>query len=290
MNTFMIIDDDVSVVKILSNLIKKHKLGKIVEELYSSEHAVKEVLFYNPDILLIDYLMTPMDGIFIIKTLQERSYDGKIIMISQVEDIPMISKAYNSGIQFFISKPINAIEVVKVIKNVSHSLELERSLALIKSALSNIAQPSINVEQGQYTIKSVLMDLGISGELGSQDLMKVIEKVKELKKKNLETTYKLQDVYEKIINESEEVRNHSNEKNIKSFEQRIRRTIQKALENLAQLGIDDYYNPKFTEYSSLLFDLRQVKQEMKYIEDLSPDRGRINIKKFIEGIIIKVDM
>lgn len=290
MNTFMIIDDDISVVKILSNLIKKYKLGKIVEELYSSEHAVKEVLFYNPDILLIDYLMIPIDGVSIIKTLQERSYHGKIIMVSQVEDIPMISKAYNNGIQFFINKPINAIEVVKVIKNVSHSIELERSLALIQSALSNVAQPSINVEREQYTIKNVLMDLGISGELGSQDLIKVIEKVKELKKKNPETTYRLQDVYEKIINESEEVGNHSNEKNIKTFEQRIRRTIQKALENLAQLGIDDYYNPKFTEYSSLLFDLRQVKQEMKYIENLTSERGRINIKKFIEGIIIKVDM
>ncbi|SJZ58788.1 response regulator [Garciella nitratireducens] len=290
MNTFMIIDDDITVVKMIGSLIKKHELGKVVEELYSSEHAVKEVLFYNPDILLIDYLITPMDGVSVIQILQERGYYGKIIMISQVEDVPMISKAYHQGIEFFISKPINAIEVVKVIKNVSYSLELERSLNKIKSALSSVVHSSINIEEQEYTIKNILMDLGIIGELGCQDLIKVIEEVKEFKKKNSQTTYRLQDIYEKVVNRNKKMKNDSNEKNMKSFEQRIRRTIQKALENLAQLGMDDYYNPIFIEYASLLFDLTQVKQEMKYLEGLSHDRGRINIKKFIEGILTKINM
>ena len=55
------------------------------------------------------------------------------------------------------------------------------------------------------------------------------------------------------------------------------------------MGLDDYYNAKFTEYSTLLFDFKQVKQEMNYIENRSKYRGKINIRKFIEGIISKID-
>lgn len=288
MNTFMIIEDDISVVKMLSTLIKKNNLGKVVEELYSSEHAIEEILFYHPDILLIDYLMSPMDGVLVTEKITKKGYKGKIIMISQVEAGPMISKAYNNGIHFFISKPINAIEVVKVIKNVSHSIELERSLEQIKSALSTADGTNAPLpQQEKESMKNILSDLGVISESGSSDLIKVIRKVKDLKEKNSNETYRLQDIYREIVMEKKEFDYNANEKNIKSFEQRIRRTIQKALENLAQIGIDDYYNPIFIEYSSLIFDLKQVKQEMKHIENASLSRGRINIKKFIEGIINK---
>ena len=37
-------------------------------------------------------------------------------MISQVSSKDMIAKAYESGIEYYISKPINAIEVESVIK------------------------------------------------------------------------------------------------------------------------------------------------------------------------------
>lgn len=291
MNTFMIIDDDVSVVKMISTLIRKNHLGKVVEELYCSEHAIEEILFYNPDILLIDYLMHPMDGVFVTQEIRKKGYKGQVIMISQVEADPMRSKAYNNGVHFFISKPINAIEVVKVIKNVSHSIELERSLEQIKSALSRIEGADAPLPQSKgKSVKDILGDLGIIAESGAADLIRVIEKVKELKEKNPSETYRLHDIYQEIIGEKKEFHHSVSEKDRKSFEQRIRRTVQKALENLAQIGIDDYYNPVFSEYASLIFDLKQVKQEMKYVEGLSKDRGGINIKKFIEGIVIKINM
>lgn len=40
----------------------------------------------------------------------------KCIMISQVSAKELISKAYSAGIDFFISKPINLIEVRSVLK------------------------------------------------------------------------------------------------------------------------------------------------------------------------------
>ncbi len=283
--TFIILDDDKSIIKILNTIITNN-LGKVVAELYSGLHAVEEILFYNPDILLIDYLLPNKDGVQIVKEVKEKGYTGKIIMISQVEDQEMVSKAYNEGVLFFISKPINFIEVINVIKNVSINIELENSMTLIKSAL-NLSNNSVSMPIKRNItneIEEILADLGIIGDSGSQMLILLIEKIIEYKHINNNFNYKLGDIYLQIIEDSEEDKSIS----IKTLEQRIRRLIIKALSNLSQMGADDYYNPKFIEYSSLLFDFKQIRQEMSYIEDSKKGRGKINIKKFIEGIISKI--
>ncbi len=282
--TFLILDDDISIVKILKTIITNN-LGKVVAELDSGLHAVEEILFYNPDILLIDYLLPHKDGVQIVKEIKEKGFAGKVIMISQVEDQEMVSKAYNKGVIFFISKPINFIEVINVIKNVTSNIELENSMNLIKSAL-NISAETINIPKKRNItneIEEILTDLGIIGDSGAQLLIQLILKVIEYKKLYTHSDYKLQDLYVEIIQQSED-----KVINIKTLEQRIRRLIIKSLSNLAQMGADDYYNPKFIEYSSLLFDFKQIRQQMSHIEDPKKHRGKINIKKFIEGIVSKI--
>lgn len=286
-NTFVIIDDDKSIVKILNTIITNN-LGKVVAELDSGLHAVEEILFYNPDILLIDYLLPYKDGVQIVKEVKGKGFTGKVIMISQVEDQEMVSQAYNEGVLFFISKPINFIEVINVIKNVAKNIELENSMALIKNALNLSASTGDrSVKRNiRSEIEEILADVGIIGDSGAQVLIELIEKVIENKSVDNHADYKLQDLYMEVIHESKE----DNNINMKTLEQRIRRLIIKALSNLSQMGVDDYYNPKFIEYSSLLFDFKQIRQEMSYIEDPKNDRGKINIKKFIEGIVSKIKM
>lgn len=294
MTNFLIIDDDISVVKMISNLIKKNNLGKVVEELYSGEHAIDEILFYNPDILLIDYLLPSIDGVEIVKAVKNRGYTGKVIMISQVEDEPMISSAYNTGVLFFISKPINSIEVVNVIKNVSHSIELERSLSVIKTALTSVGKSKSEFvfEDTSTKIENIFNNLGLIGDTGTKDLINIIQKVYDYNRIYNSSNYKLQDIYLELIEDENEnnepLDDESKSRKIKALEQRIRRTIQKALSNIAELGVDDYYNPTFTEYSNSLFDFKQVRQEMKYIENPKSKRGGVNIKKFVEGIVSKL--
>ncbi|WZL74588.1 response regulator [Clostridiaceae bacterium 35-E11] len=288
-NTFLIIDDDINIRKMLKHLIAKNHLGKVVEELDSGKHAVEEIIFYHPDIVLIDFLLPVKDGLEIIKSAKSQNYLGKFIMISQVEDDHMIARAYEQGIVFFIHKPINMIEAMNVIKGVCHNIELEKSVALIKNAVFNINQTQhpVSTPNLEDQIADLFTDIGIIGESGSKDLTDVILNVVSLKKKMPTIQYQLQDIYQEIASEE----NSLNNKKIsaRTVEQRIRRTILKALENIAELGNDDYYNNKFVEYSTRLFDFKQVKQEIRFINDPNEDRGKINIKKFIEGIISRLN-
>lgn len=289
--TFLIIDDDVNIRKMLGFLIRKEKLGKVVAELDSGEHAVQEIIFYNPDIVLIDLLLPVKDGIEIIKSAKTQGYKGKFIMISQVEDDEMVSKAYESGILFFISKPINNIEAINVIKGVCRNIELEKSVALIKNTVLNIGEiksknsskePSLDEQ-----IANIFTEIGIVGSTGSNDLREVIYKIIDIKKRNPSATYQLQKLYEEIAEEKSLVGNEIINK--RTIEKRIRRTIQKSLQTIAELGHDDYYNTKFSEYSTTLYDFKQVKQEMRHIDNPKEERGKISIKKFIEGIISKLN-
>ncbi|TYP53761.1 DNA-binding domain-containing protein [Thermosediminibacter litoriperuensis] len=289
--TFMIIDDDINVRKMLALLIRKNKLGKVLTELDSGKHAVQEILFFNPDIVLIDLLLPALDGIEVINEARSKGYKGKFIMISQVEDEKMVAKAYESGILFFINKPINNIEVVSVIKGVCCNIDLENSLALIKNTVMNCdaenyqikdIKSDINIET---RINKIFSDLGIIGAAGSKELLKVIYTVHKLKLENPNAEYQLQDIYEKVL---QEYGDNIEKLNVKSLEQRVRRTIQKALQTLAELGSSDFDNDIFLEYSTLLFDFKQVRQQMRHIEDPNEEPGKINIKKFIEGIIVKL--
>ncbi len=288
-NTFLIIDDDMNIRKMLKQIVLKNNFGRIVAELSSGEHAVEEIIFYNPDIVLIDLLLPVKDGIDIIDQTIAQGFTGKFIMISQVENEHMVSSAYEKGIMFFIHKPINMLEAIHVIKMVSQNIELERSVNLIKNVLSGIdsSSTSTNVSSIEDGIRNVLTDIGIISEAGSKDLITVIHRIILHKKKNPLISYQLQDIYQQIANED------ANTKDVKAsartLEQRIRRTILKAMENISQLGLDDYYNPKFTEYSSRLFELKQVKQEMRYIENPAEERGKINIKRFVEGVISQIN-
>ena len=95
----------------------------------------------------------------------------------------------------------------------------------------------------------------------------------------------MQDLYQHL---SKYYENNDGKKStdIKAIEMRIRRAIDKALRNVASMGIEDYNNEQFLRFTSTLFDFVEIKKEMDYLRGKSPVSGKINIKKFIEGSIL----
>lgn len=277
MKTIMIIDDDPSIVKMLSMIVDENQLGKVSATLSSGEHAVDEILFYRPDIVLIDLLLPVKDGIKIIQTLKAKQFKGKFIMISQVEDAHMISNAYKEGTLFYISKPINANEVISIIREVSRVIDLEYSVAIIQGALMPLSKtPSIDPKIDVHNrLNQILVELGISSESGIEDLKAVLFDIMKQKNANVEGSYQLQQSYENI----------SNGQNARTVEQRIRRVINKAFIYLVEIGYDDPYHPVFQEYAGLLFDLKQIKMEIRRVDDEYRPKGKVNIKRFIEGVL-----
>ncbi len=274
----LIVDDDDNIIRILEKIIKDKELGTIVGKVNDGISALEDIKILKPDIVLVDLLMPCKDGISLIREAKAMYSDIQYIMISQVSSKDMISKAYESGIEYYISKPINAIEVQTVINKVKEKINMMEKLNQIQNLFSSDTKNETKEDKSNIKshgniegVKTVMQRIGIIGESGSQDIIDVVKYLIDANKSMCDFTVK-------------EICSIFND-NPKTMEQRIRRTASVGLINLANIGIEDYMNEIFTEYSNALYNFEQLKIEMDFIRGKGKKRGKVNIKKFIDGIV-----
>lgn len=130
-----IVEDDISVISILEDIVESNDLGTVCGD-SGSGLDLDKILALAPDLVLVDLLMPGKDGIQVVRELKERGCLAKFIMISQVSSKEMVAKAYLAGVDFFINKPINLIEVRQVIRNIRQQMENERDLNTIQSVFT----------------------------------------------------------------------------------------------------------------------------------------------------------
>lgn len=272
---YYIIDDDVNIVRILANLIEENGSGEVIGSSNDGETALKEILMCNPDIVLVDLLLPKLDGNSLVREVKLLKPKIKFIMISQVSDVKLIEDSYNSGIEFFISKPINKIEVEKVTSKVAEKIEIENMLNSIKKVFKNTSTEKNTEDNNIKIIKRILSKFGMLGEKGTNDIIKICMYLLETKKSFEECNFN--DLC-CIIGDSP-----------KTVQQRIRRAIKTGLTNLAYIGVEDYYNESFQDYSKGMFDFASVKAEMDYIKGKNKTGGKVVIGKFFEGLLLQCE-
>jgi len=277
MTTFYILDDNLSAVKSLMNIIQSRNLGEIIGTNTNAVKGKAEILLKKPDIALVDILMPELDGISIVKQVKEVEPEISFIAFSQVVDKDMIADAYNAGIEFYISKPNNIIESEAVIRKVMEKREMNTVLSSIRSVIGNPAVPKKEDEKPKNTslekAKKILASVGMLGESGTKDILNVYEK---LFAKN--EHYNSKDTINSYATEIKE--------DPKIVKQRIRRAIKRGLTNIASIGVEDYYNEIFEEYGRTLFTFDVVRNEMDLLRGKYPYGGKPSIDKFFEGLEI----
>ncbi|MDQ0903106.1 response regulator [Paenibacillus sp. V4I7] len=288
--SIMIVDDDVVCRSMLQDIIDECGIGEVMGTAEGGIEGARMILKSKPDVVLIDLLMPDQDGIETITQLKNSGYDGKFIMISQIENKDMVGEAYQKGIEFFIHKPINRVEVEHVLSKVNEQWKYERYVSEIKQSLAklDIAGPSSpRIERKvRDVVKAILMDLGIIGEIGSKDIIALMENA--IEHREATSFPPLKELYESVANTYKQGQKDI-EKESKAIEQRIRRTIMAALNNMASIGLTDYSNPKFEYYAPLYFDFQDIRMRMKVMdEELQPDKGKVNIKKFLQVFYMEI--
>ena len=271
---FYLLDDDRNVRRILKLIITERGLGEVCGASASAQEALEDFTYIKPDVVVVDLLMPEMDGITFVKLAREQMEDTAFVMLSQVSSKEMISQAYESGIEFYIQKPVNSVEVERVLNSVCQKLLMSRTITKVQDLfLSTSAEAhAAPVEKESTTrLRNILQKLGIIGELGSRDIMQLVD----------------------YLTEHEGALNHTTLTNLcaqlspnpKSVEQRIRRAAQAGMVNLAHLGLEDYSNEVFTEYASTLYNFEQVRREMDFIRGKSDKHGNVKIKNFLNALV-----
>ena len=274
--TFYILDDHIGAVQVLQRIVQKNELGTVVGTNTDPEKGIQEIIDLSPDIVLIDLLMPKMDGISVVKKIHPLKPDINFIMISQVVDKPMIQDAYEAGIEFFITKPNNVIEIKQVINNIIEKRKMAQALAGIRNIMGTEHEAPAETSQTQADTainkaRRILGSIGMLGETGTKDIVAIMEiLIKDgghyESKNSIDSYAKSLDADAKIVR------------------QRIRRAIKKGLTNLASLGVEDYYNETFSDYGNTLFDFEAVRMEMDLLRGKGDVGGSPSIDKFFEGL------
>ncbi|MBQ7007557.1 MAG: response regulator [Oscillospiraceae bacterium] len=273
-----IVEDDISIISILEDIIETHNLGEICGDCGGEVANISDILRCKPDVVLVDFFIPVMDGVEVVNEIRKLNSSIKFIMISQVSSKELIGKAYTAGINFFIQKPINLIEVKSVLGNLKTQIENERTLENIrKMFVTNVPlqiEPAIEDEYSKK-IRMILSHIGMSGEKGCGDIISICE---YLHHNNIPVSQISVSQMCEAVSASP-----------KNMEQRVRRAIAAGMNNIAHMGIEDFMNETFMRYSSTLFSFEDVRSEMDHIRGKSPYGGKISIKKFIDGLMLEAD-
>ena len=184
---YYIVEDDPSVINVLQDIIEDRRLGTVTGTSGENGADIDEILVKKPDIILVDFLMPGKDGMQVVRELRERGCTAKIVMISQVSSKEMIGKAYTAGIDFFINKPINLIEVTTVLKNVETQLKNEKAINNLRNMLMTEisdmpeekgAPAAAAAEDYEKKVRYILNRIGMSGEKGAEDIVRICEYLK----------------------------------------------------------------------------------------------------------------
>ena len=258
-----IAEDDPSVIGVLEDILESSALGRVCGASEEGAPDPERIMALDPDLVLVDLLMPGRDGIQLVRELKELGSRAKFVMISQVSAKELIAKAYQAGVEFFIQKPINLIEVRQVVGNVIRQMENERALHTIQSVFQS--------REWRRRIQYILSQLGMAGEKGAGDIMELCLFL--LERKQTASQIGVGTLCRQLSDSP------------KTMEQRVRRAVERGLGHIASLGVEDYGNEFFTQYAAVLFPFPEVRAEMAHLRGKG-GRGKVNLKKFLDGMPI----
>ena len=276
MISIFLLDDDPNVTDILKRIIRQKELGRVCGFSQDPAEALEDLRYTQPDLVIADLLMPGMDGVTFVKKARQILPAASYIMLSQVSSKDMIAAAYDAGVEFFIQKPINGVEVVSVIQNVAQKQSLQRTMDQMTKLLSASGGREKPVSPEDRSpelekLRRILSRIGILGVTGADDILTVCADF--LRREEEPGSVTLKDICARFSDSP------------KSMEQRIRRAAAAGMTNLAHMGLDDYYNEDFSEYAGMLYSFDQVRKEMDYIQGKTDQRGNVKIKKFLSALL-----
>lgn len=272
---FYIVDDDNKATSLLKDIIENDFNNSVVGTTYNSEQAVEDVIRLSIDVMFVNPSLSQIDGIKLIKRIQQSNHHPHFIMVSQAFDPSMRTNSYQAGVDFCIEKPINVAEIKTIIRLIGENINMSNRMLQILDLVSGAAnQNTVDISfksKEKENIRSILRFLGITNGSGAQDITRIINVMVE------------QELAFEAVNFQEVFRCDDHGKKI--ILQRIRRDLKTGLNNLAHMCIDYPENDIILEYANNLFEYKNVHNEMQMIDGKLSHGGQVSVKHFFNGLI-----
>lgn len=112
----LIVDDEYRIAMLIKKLIKWDEIGlECINVVDNGETAYNIIQEENPDIVITDIRMPKINGLDLIKMTKEINNTAKFIVISGYKEFEYAHKALQYGVNDYLLKPINEVELNKVL-------------------------------------------------------------------------------------------------------------------------------------------------------------------------------
>ncbi|WP_040761287.1 response regulator transcription factor [Ruminiclostridium cellobioparum] len=169
MQKVMIVDDELRIRQGLAKLIEWEEYGlEIVCEAANGKDALRQLEENEINVIVTDIKMPVMDGIELIKEINKRALDVRIIVLSGFDDFSFVKNAMKLGAENYLLKPVNKEELLGTIKDMLEDIKSKRiSDIQNRAGLTYLRNNTLNrivkneIKPNELRDKSELLELNI---------------------------------------------------------------------------------------------------------------------------------
>jgi two-component system, OmpR family, response regulator len=106
----LVVDDEPSIVDAVATALRYE--GFDVEEATSGREAVAAVARFEPDLVVLDWMLPDIDGLEVGRRIRDRGFDTAILFLTAKEAVENKVEALRAGGDDYVTKPFSLAEVV----------------------------------------------------------------------------------------------------------------------------------------------------------------------------------
>ncbi len=121
------VDDERHIVRLVQ--VNLERQGYQVVTAFDGKEALEKVESEHPDLIVLDVMMPYMDGFEVLKNLKKNAVtrDIPVIMLTAKAQDADVFRGWQSGVDCYLTKPFNPMELIAFVKRIFQSLENEGS-------------------------------------------------------------------------------------------------------------------------------------------------------------------
>mgnify|MGYP001232349421 CR=1 FL=1 len=156
-----IVDDEELVIKSLKASVDWGYYGfEVIGYALSGEEAFEVILDCKPDVIFTDIRMPGINGLELIKKIQDAGLSAKFLVVSGLAEFALAQKAIHYGVFGYCLKPFDDLEIVNYLKKIKKELDSNSQLVeeeILDLIESSSAEDMAKLKQ-QLTRGAVLRD------------------------------------------------------------------------------------------------------------------------------------
>ena len=174
MAKILIVDDEAKIRRILSIVLRDREHE--VFDVGTGEEGVDSIRTFHPDVVLLDLSLPGIDGLEVLRRLQEVEGDHSVIMMTAHGSISSAVEAMRRGAYDYLTKPFDNDEVLLLIDRVMEVHQLSTEVAELRGELESrygfseiigISPPMQDVFRTMAKVARVNAGVLITGESGT---------------------------------------------------------------------------------------------------------------------------